>query len=97
MKLVHDVHRAATLLLAAAAARPGAPSAELAELRGFVVAALRHHHQSEDDAPWPIREAVYPEVAAGLPAPAAQALPAPREHARTTLDALRAWQRRVAS
>lgn len=66
MKLVHDVHRAAASLLAAAATRPGAPSAELAELRDFVVAALRHHHQSEDDALWPVCEEVDPQVAAGL-------------------------------
>jgi iron-sulfur cluster repair protein YtfE (RIC family) len=61
MKLVHDVHRAATSLLAASAERGDAPQAELAELRDFVVAALRHHHQSEDDALWPICEAVDPE------------------------------------
>ncbi len=41
MKLVHDMHRAATSLLAASA---DAPQAELAELSDFVVAALRHHH-----------------------------------------------------
>ena len=63
MALIHDVHRVATSLLAASAARPDAPRAELAELRDFVVAALRHHHQSEDDALWPLCEAVDPEFA----------------------------------
>jgi iron-sulfur cluster repair protein YtfE (RIC family) len=40
--------------------------AELTELRDFVVAALRHHHQSEDDALWPICAAVDPALTAGL-------------------------------
>jgi iron-sulfur cluster repair protein YtfE (RIC family) len=66
MKLVHQVHRAATALLASAAARAGAPSAELAQLRDFLVAALRHHHQSEDDALWPTCETIEPGVAAVL-------------------------------
>jgi hypothetical protein len=43
MKLIHDVHRAATSLLTDSAARPGASPAELGELRDFVVAALHHH------------------------------------------------------
>jgi iron-sulfur cluster repair protein YtfE (RIC family) len=66
MKLVHDVHRAATSLLATGAARPGPRPAELTELRDFVVAALRHHHQSEDDALWPICAAIDPGLVAGL-------------------------------
>jgi hypothetical protein len=66
MKLVHDVHRAATSLLAADAGRPDLPVAELTELRDFVVAALRHHHRSEDDALWPICAAVDPALTAGL-------------------------------
>lgn len=63
MKLIHDVHRSATSLLATSAARPDAPQPELAELRDFVVAALRHHHQTEDDALWPLCEAIDPEFA----------------------------------
>lgn len=59
MNLVQDVHRAATSLLTSVA-HPDAPSVELAELRDFVVAALRHHHRSEDDALWPICEEAEP-------------------------------------
>lgn len=66
MKLIHDVHRAATSLLAESAARSGASPAELGELRDFVAAALHHHHQTEDDLLWPVLEAVEPEVADGL-------------------------------
>jgi iron-sulfur cluster repair protein YtfE (RIC family) len=66
MKLIHDIHRAATSLLAEGAERPGTPSAELAELRGFVVAALRHHHESEDIMLWPMLQEADPGVAAGL-------------------------------
>ena len=58
MKLIHDVHRAATSLLATSTTRTDAPEAELTELRDFVVAALRHHHQIEDDVLWPMCEAI---------------------------------------
>ncbi|WP_405623468.1 hemerythrin domain-containing protein [Streptomyces sp. NBC_00076] len=52
-RLLHKMHRAATSLLVEAAQRDAAPSAALEELRDFVVAALRHHHESEDDVLWP--------------------------------------------
>jgi hemerythrin-like domain-containing protein len=66
MKLIHDIHREATSLLAEGAERPSVPSAVLAELRDFVVAALRHHHESEDTMLWPMLQEPYPAVAAGL-------------------------------
>jgi hemerythrin-like domain-containing protein len=66
MKLIHDIHRAATSLLAEGAERPDTPSAELAELRDFVVTALRHHHESEDTTLWPMLQAADPADAAGL-------------------------------
>lgn len=52
-RLLHNMHRAATSLLVDAAGRPTAPIPSLAELRDFLVAALRHHHESEDDILWP--------------------------------------------
>ena len=66
MRLIHDIHRAAVSLLTQGAERPAAPSAELAELRDFVVAALRHHHESEDATLWPMLQTADPAVAAGL-------------------------------
>jgi hypothetical protein len=52
-RLPHKMHRAATTLPADAAQRDAAPSAAQAELRDFQVAALRHHHESEDNVLWP--------------------------------------------
>ncbi|MFG1925204.1 hemerythrin domain-containing protein [Cryptosporangium sp. NPDC048952] len=52
-RLLHKMHRAATSLLADAAQRPSSPHDALTELRDFTVAALRHHHESEDDVLWP--------------------------------------------
>jgi iron-sulfur cluster repair protein YtfE (RIC family) len=66
MKIIHDIHRAATSLLAEGAERTGTPSAELAELRDFVVAALRHHHESEDIMLWPMLQEADPGAAAAL-------------------------------
>src|SRR5580692_2217321 len=88
MKLIHDVHRAATSLLADSAARPGASPAELGELRDFVVAALHHHHQTEDDLLWPVLEAADPEVAAGLSELRAGAPGTPLSAAAETVRAL---------
>ncbi|CAM5238267.1 hemerythrin domain-containing protein [Streptomyces chartreusis] len=65
-RLLHKMHRAATCLLAEAAQKPAAPSAALEELRDFVVAALRHHHESEDDVLWPQLTAADPAAATGL-------------------------------
>ncbi|WP_431969234.1 hemerythrin domain-containing protein [Actinacidiphila sp. bgisy160] len=50
---VHQVHRVATTLLAEAAVRPSVPIGALAQLRDFLVANLRHHHEAEDDELWP--------------------------------------------
>lgn len=67
MLLIHNIHRAATSLLAQCAQRPDdAPAAELTELRDFVVTALHHHHESEDTMLWPLLEQIDPEAAAGL-------------------------------
>jgi hemerythrin-like domain-containing protein len=63
-RLVHDVHRRATSLLADAAGH--APVEELAEFRQFVVGMLRHHHHSEDTDLWPLLTAADPAVAAAL-------------------------------
>jgi hemerythrin-like domain-containing protein len=52
-RLLHKMHRAAAALLADAAQRDTAPPEAPAELRDFLVAALRHHHESEDDVLWP--------------------------------------------
>ena len=65
-RLLHKMHRAATSLLADAAQRDNAPSAALAELRDFLVAALRHHHESEDDVLWPQLIAADPVAGAAL-------------------------------
>ncbi|MFE2972809.1 hemerythrin domain-containing protein [Streptomyces sp. NPDC059340] len=65
-RLLHKMHRAATSLLADAAQRDNAPSAALAELRDFLVAALRHHHESEDDVLWPQLIAADPVAGAVL-------------------------------
>ncbi|MFC0507073.1 hemerythrin domain-containing protein [Micromonospora costi] len=62
-RLTHDTHRRATTLLAEAATRPAADSAALTELRDFLVATLRHHHESEDNDLWPLIEAVAPGTA----------------------------------
>ncbi|MFE3033812.1 hemerythrin domain-containing protein [Streptomyces canus] len=65
-RLLHKMHRAATSLLAEAAQQDTAPTTALAELRDFLVAALRHHHESEDDVLWPQLTAADPATAAGL-------------------------------
>lgn len=65
-RLLHKMHRAATSLLADAARRDIAPPAALAELRDFLVATLRHHHESEDGVIWPQLIAADPEAGAGL-------------------------------
>ncbi|MFJ7076879.1 hemerythrin domain-containing protein [Streptomyces sp. NPDC098781] len=65
-RLLHKMHRAATSLLAEAAQSGTAPSAALEELRDFLVAALRHHHESEDDVLWPQLTAADPSAATGL-------------------------------
>jgi hemerythrin-like domain-containing protein len=61
-RLTHDMHRRATSLLAEAAGRPSADRVALAELRDFLVATLRHHHESEDGDLWPLITATAPGV-----------------------------------
>ncbi|MGW1561950.1 hemerythrin domain-containing protein [Streptomyces sp. NPDC002144] len=65
-RLLHKMHRAATSLLADAAQRDTAPLHALAELRDFLVAALRHHHESEDQTLWPQLIAADPAFGTGL-------------------------------
>lgn len=65
-RLAHDVHRAATTLLAEAAVRPSAPLSTLAQLRDFLVLNLRHHHETEDEDLWPQIVATAPSAADAL-------------------------------
>jgi hypothetical protein len=65
-RLAHGMHRRASTLLAEAAVRPTVPLAVLTELREFLVANLRHHHETEDELLWPRIAAVAPETAAAL-------------------------------
>lgn len=65
-RLVHDLHRKVSSLLAEAASRPGASAAALAEIRDFLVAQLRHHHQTEDDLLWPMITAEAPGLTGPL-------------------------------
>lgn len=82
-RLAHETHRLATALLVEAADRPAVPRAALAQLRDFVVANLRHHHETEDELLWPLIAAAAPAAAQGLAALS-------EEHARldTALDRL---------
>lgn len=63
---MHNTHRAASVLLAEAAAKPAVPAAALAELRDFLVPNLEHHHRMEDDVLWPLIEKAAPDVAAAF-------------------------------
>ncbi|MGW2964483.1 hemerythrin domain-containing protein [Streptomyces sp. NPDC001220] len=65
-RLAHDVHRAASTLLAEAALSPSVPLGALAQLRDFLVANLHHHHESEDDDLWPRIVATAPAAAHAL-------------------------------
>jgi iron-sulfur cluster repair protein YtfE (RIC family) len=67
-RLVHDLHRQASSLLVEAATRPGTPATALSELRDFLLAQLREHHQAEDDQLWPMIIAEAPELADSLAA-----------------------------
>jgi hypothetical protein len=62
-RLVHDAHRRATTLLVDAA---GGPSPVVGDLRDFLVAALHHHHETEDEVLWPIITGTAPELAAAF-------------------------------
>jgi hemerythrin-like domain-containing protein len=61
-RLMHNVHRAATTLLAETAA----DAEQVLELRDFLVAALRHHHETEDHILWPRLAKADPEAAQRL-------------------------------
>ncbi|MGV9703106.1 hemerythrin domain-containing protein [Streptomyces sp. NPDC003483] len=65
-RLAHDVHRVATTLLAEAALDVSVPLDATAQLRDFLVANLRHHHQTEDDDLWPRITAKAPAAAQAL-------------------------------
>ncbi|MDT0467089.1 MULTISPECIES: hemerythrin domain-containing protein [Streptomyces] len=67
-RLVHEVHRVATTLLAEAAVRPSVPLSALAQLRDFLVVNLRHHHEAEDQDLWPRIVAAAPATAQALDA-----------------------------
>ncbi|MFE7095539.1 hemerythrin domain-containing protein [Streptomyces erythrochromogenes] len=84
-RLVHEVHRVATALLAEAAVDPSVPLPALAELRDFLVANLRHHHQTEDDDLWPRIIAAAPAMERAL-----DALSEEHEHLEAALDLLAA-------
>lgn len=65
-RLAHDVHRTATSLLAQAATDRSVPLSSLAQLRDFLVANLRHHHETEDEDLWPQILAADPAAAHAL-------------------------------
>lgn len=65
-RLVHGVHRTATSLLAEAATDRSVPLSSLAQLRDFLVANLRHHHETEDADLWPQIVAADPAAADAL-------------------------------
>jgi hemerythrin-like domain-containing protein len=82
-RVVHDVHRAATSLLATADVEHAYGIEALAELRRFVTGTLRHHHHGEDADLWPLLARQEPALTAGL-----RALSAEHAELDTTLDAL---------
>ncbi|WP_189697786.1 hemerythrin domain-containing protein [Streptomyces chromofuscus] len=65
-RLAHAVHRVGTTLLAEAAIHRSVPLDTLASLRDFLVANLRHHHETEDHDLWPRIVVSAPEVKQAL-------------------------------
>lgn len=65
-RLTHETHRLMTALLTDAAQRPSVPLAALEQLRDFLVAAVRHHHETEDGLLWPRLAGVAPAAARAL-------------------------------
>jgi hemerythrin-like domain-containing protein len=65
-KLVHDVQRRSTTMLADAVGRPDVPPEALVRMRDFLVAELDHHHRSEDDDLWPLLLDAAPDLAEPL-------------------------------
>jgi hemerythrin-like domain-containing protein len=84
-RILHNVHRRATTVLAEAAGNPAAPAAPLKELRDFLVATLHHHHESEDDVLWPMITSKAPGAGDGL-----ASLSGEHEKLDAALDALAA-------
>jgi hemerythrin-like domain-containing protein len=84
-RVIHDVHRRGTSLLATAATDETVPADALGALRTFVVAQLHHHHESEDGDLWPRLIAADPQVADGL-----AALSVDHDRLAAALDALAA-------
>ncbi|TNM33701.1 hemerythrin domain-containing protein [Streptomyces sedi] len=65
-RLAHETHRLATGLLVDAAGRTTVPRQALARLRDFIVANLRHHHETEDAWLWPLVVAAAPDTKGAL-------------------------------
>jgi hypothetical protein len=65
-RVVHDSQRRGTALLADAVAEATSPSEALVDLRDHLVAALEHHHVSEDRDLWPLLRAAAPHLGDGL-------------------------------
>ncbi|MFZ3566864.1 hemerythrin domain-containing protein [Streptomyces sp. BH097] len=65
-RLAHETHRLATGLLVDAAGRSTVPRQALAQLRDFIVANLRHHHETEDAWLWPLLVAAVPDTKGAL-------------------------------
>ncbi|WP_433174881.1 hemerythrin domain-containing protein [Actinoallomurus sp. CA-150999] len=65
-RLAHETHRLATGLLVDAGGRPSVPRQALAQLRDFLVANLRHHHDTEDRWIWPHIAAAAPDTKRAL-------------------------------
>src|SRR5690606_33181976 len=63
-----ETHRRATSLLTEASRSPTVAPASLHGLRAFVVANLRHHHESEDDDLWALLTRRAPHLGASLAA-----------------------------
>jgi hemerythrin-like domain-containing protein len=80
---MHDMHRRASALLATAAAQPFPDPVAVGELRDFLVAHLRHHHESEDTDLWPLIEREAPRTTESL-----DALSAEHGELESALDAL---------
>ncbi|XVQ07276.1 hemerythrin domain-containing protein [Spirillospora sp. CA-255316] len=64
--IVHETHRLATGLLVDASGRSSVPGQALAQLRDFLVAHLRHHHEYEDEWLWPRIAAAAPDTKSAL-------------------------------
>jgi hypothetical protein len=86
-RVVHDSQRRATSLLVEVVSTPASPTAatgEALQLRDHLVAALQHHHESEDHDLWPRLRAAAPHLGAGL-----DALSDEHERLDAALDQLR--------